>query len=120
MSSDYYLYCVILKDCGYSEAAHNLLKTYPKIKKEFTFVERTNMEKYKTDKINTFPQIYLKRYNTNGTHLIGGYSEFKNIIDTFSTDMDKDTYTKKINKYISDNKGWSRKTLLRVIELINL
>ena len=50
MSSEYYLYCVILKNCPYSEAAHSLLNSYTNIKKEFTFVNHDDKENYKTEK----------------------------------------------------------------------
>jgi len=115
MSNDYYLYCVILNNCPYSQAAYELLNSYKNIKKDFTFIERSEMENYKTDLINTFPQIYLKRYNTNGTKLIGGYTEFKNIIDTFKNKIDKES----IKNFIKNNSSWNKKSLLRLIELIN-
>ena len=96
MLNDYYLYCVVLKNCPYSQAAHELLNSYKNIKKDFTFIERSEMENYKTELINTFPQIYLKRYNTNGTKLIGGYTDFKNIIDTFKA---QNVYYLHVTKY---------------------
>ena len=115
MSNDYYLYCVILKNCPYSQAAHELLNSYKNIKKDFTFIERSEMENYKTELINTFPQIYLKRYNTNGTKLIGGYTDLKNIIDTFKDNITKES----IQNFIKNNSSWNKKSLLRLIELIN-
>ena len=116
MLTDYYLYCVILKNCPYSEAAYSLLNTYEKINKEFTFVTQDDKENYKTDKIKTFPQIYLKKYNSNGTQLIGGYSEIKSIFDQFYGKYDKNN----LKKFLSDNNNWSKKTTLRLIELINV
>jgi glutaredoxin len=115
MSNDYYLHLVILKDCPYGKAAHELLNSYKNIKKEFTYIERNDIEKYKTDLIKTYPQIYLKRYNTNGTQLIGGYSDIKKIIDTFNKKYDKET----MNNYLNENKNISRKSMLRLIELLN-
>ena len=115
MSSDYYLYCVILKNCPYSEAAFSLLNSYNNIKKEFTFVEQNNKEIYKTEQIKTFPQIYLKKYNSNGTQLIGGYSNIKNMFDQFYGNYDK----KILRIFLDENKSWSKKTTLRLIELIN-
>ncbi len=115
MSSDYYLYCVILNNCPYSEAAHQLLNSYTNIKKEFTFVEQSEKEKYKTEKINTFPQIYLKKYNSNGTQLIGGYDSIKNFFNQFYGNYDKE----KLKNYLLNNKSWSKKSTLRLIELIN-
>jgi glutaredoxin len=115
MSSDYYLYSVILKGCPYSEAAYELLNSYKNIKKEFTFIDRNDIDKYKTDLIKTYPQIYLKRYNTNGTQLIGGYTDFKKIIDTFYKKYNKQT----LINYLNDNKNISKKPMLRLIELLN-
>ena len=115
MSSDYYLYCVILKNCPYSEAAFSLLNSYNNIKKEFTFVEQHNKENYKTEQINTFPQIYFKKYNSNGTQLIGGYSDIKLFFDKFYGNYDKSM----LKIFLDENKSWSKKSSLRLIELIN-
>lgn len=115
MTNNYYLFCVILENCPYSIAAHELINSYKNIKKEFIFIKRNNMENYKTDLISTFPQIYLKRYNTNGSQLIGGYTELKNIIDTFHNKIENNT----IDSYLKQNISWNKKSLLRLIELIN-
>jgi glutaredoxin len=115
MSSEYYLYCVILKNCPYSEAAHTFLNSYNNIKKEFTFINQNEKENYKTKKINTFPQIYLKKYNSNGTQLIGGYTEIKNFFNEFYGKYNNDIIT----KFLSNNNLWSKKTTLRLVELIN-
>jgi glutaredoxin len=112
----YYLHSIILEGCPYSTAAHKLLKSFPKIKSKITFVNSNNKENYKTDKINTFPQIYLKRYNKNGSLLIGGYTEFKKLLDLFHTQKYSEA---NVNKFINDNKDWSKKSILRLIELIN-
>lgn len=114
--SDYYLYSVILKNCPYSMAAYNLLKTDSKIKKKFLFVDNYNKEKYKTDMISTFPQIYLKRYNKNGSLLIGGYSDLKILFNLFYKKKYSDN---DVEKFITDNSKWSKKSLLRFIQLIN-
>jgi glutaredoxin len=115
MASNYYIYAVILKDCPYSNAAYELLNSFNKIKTEFSIIDKTEKDNYKTSEIYTFPQIYLKRYNTTGNKLIGGYNDFKEIVDTFNGKLDK-TF---LNKFIK-NKLWNKKTLLRLIELINL
>ncbi len=115
MSSDYYIYSVILKGCPYSEAAHTFLNSYNNIKKEFSFINQDDKEKFKTDKINTFPQIYLKKHNSNGSHLIGGYTEIKNFFDKFYGKYDN----KLITTFLNDNSSWTKKTTLRLVELIN-
>jgi glutaredoxin-related protein len=114
--NNYYLHSIILQNCPYSNAAYESLKNYPKIKTKFTFVNDLNKENYKTDQIKTFPQIYLKRENKNGSLLIGGYTELKQLLDLFY----KTKYSKNnITEFINNNNKWSRKSLLRFIELIN-
>lgn len=113
--NNYYLHSVILQNCPYSAAAYELLKNHPQIKTKVTFVNDNNKENYKTENINTFPQIYLKRYNKNGSLLIGGYTELKELFDLFyKTKYSND----KILEFINNNK-WSKKSLLRFIHLIN-
>lgn len=112
----YYLQSIILEGCPYSTAAYELLKNIPKSKSKITIVNYNNKENYKTDKINTFPQIYLKRHNRHGSLLIGGYTEYKKLIDLFH----KQKYSEdNVNKFINNNKDWSKKSLLRFIELIH-
>ena len=113
----YYLYCVILEDCGYSNAAKELLNSHQQLKnkKEFTIVKRKDIEKYKTDEIQTYPQIYLKKQGSNDTQLIGGYTDIKNIFDTFYNNFNKED----LKIFLNNNKSLSKKGLLRLIELIN-
>jgi glutaredoxin-related protein len=114
--NNYYIHSVILQDCSYSNAVYKLLKNYPKIKTNITFVNDSNKENYKTYDIQTFPQIYLKRYNKNGSLLIGGYTELKELFDLFY----KTKYSNnKIIQIINNNNRWSKKSLLRFIHLIN-
>lgn len=110
--SNYYLHSVILKGCPYSNAAHELLTNIS----EFTFVDYNNKDKHKTSDISTFPQIYLKRKDSNGSLLIGGYDNIKEMYDLFHKKEYSET---NINKFIENNKNWSKKSLLRFIELIN-
>ena len=127
MTSDYYLYSVILKDCPYSEAAHKLLDSYKNIKKEFTFITRSEMDNYKTDLITTFPQIYLKKYNNSSVKLIGGYTEFKNIVNNFENISNKINSINKnnIKNHLKNNlkndlaNSWSNISLFRLFELLN-
>jgi glutaredoxin len=115
MQNDYYIYAVILKNCPYSSAAYELLNSFKNIKKEFTFIRREEMDSYRTEDISTFPQIYLKRENSKGNKLIGGYDDLKRIKDTFYNKMNE----KDLKSYLSNNNSWNKKTLLRLIELIN-
>jgi hypothetical protein len=112
--SNYYFYAIILNGCPYSEKAYKLLKNKNK-NYQSKRIDYSIMDKYKTNEIQTFPQIYLKRKDKNGSLLIGGYTDLENIYDTF--------YKKECNKNVIDNyikeKNLSRKILLRIIELIN-
>jgi hypothetical protein len=113
--SKYYINAIILNNCGYSKAAKELLDKYPNIKKQYVFVNYEEKDKYKTDLIQTFPQIYLKKENTMNSLLLGGYTELQNFINTFY-----DKYSENdINKFMEINPRWSKKGTLRLIELIN-
>lgn len=116
MNNNYYIQSVILQNCPYGNAARELLKNYSNIKYKEIIVTELNKENYKTEKINTFPQIYLKRYNRNGSLLIGGYTELKELFDLF---YNKKYSTDKIINFINNNNNWSKKSLLRFIYLIN-
>ena len=114
--NNYYLHSVILENCPYGNLVNELLKQNPQIKTKITYVNDSNKENYKTPQINTFPQIYLKRYNKNGSLLIGGYTELQELFDLFY----KSKYSNdNIKQFINDNNKWSKKSLLRFIDLIN-
>ena len=115
--SNYYLHAIILENCPFSNAASELLKNNKNIKSNISTITQSNKENYKTADIQTFPQIYLKKNNKNGSLLLGGYTELKNILDTFQ----KTKYSKEnIDNFLSNNKNWSKKSTLRLIELINI
>jgi len=100
-------------------AAHDLLKNNPKLEKKvkITMINQKDKDKYKTDEIETFPQIYLKKKNHNDSLLIGGYSNIKELFDLFY----KKNYNKnEVDNYLNNNKQWSKHGLLRFIEMINL
>lgn len=110
--SGYYLYAIVLESCPYSDAAVKLLQHNKNIK--IQSITRDVKEKYKTDKIQTFPQIYLKRHNHNGSLLIGGYSDISEIYTKFRNKYIKED----VNNYLAESK-LKKKTLLRIIEFIN-
>ena len=114
--SNYYLHSVILKDCSYSKAAYKLLKKHQDVRTIFTFVNHYNKENYKNNDINTFPQIYLKKNNRTGSLLIGGYDDLKILFDLF---YKKKYSNDNIDEVINNNKNWTKKSLLRFIQLIN-
>lgn len=110
----YFIKAILLEDCSYSNAAHQLIKTH-QLPVDITWVNQTNKENYKTDQINTFPQIYLKKINSNGNLLLGCYQELANFIDTFYGQKISDS---NINNWI-EKTYWSKKSTLRLIQLIN-
>jgi len=113
--SNYYLQAVILENCPYSNAATKLLKNNQS-NTHFTIINNTNKDNYKTKDIDTFPQIYLKRYNKNGSLLIGGYTNLEELFNLF---YKKNYSNENITNFIDNNNKWSRKPLLRFINLIN-
>lgn len=117
--SNYYLFAVILENCHYSSAGYELINSFNNIKKEFTIIKSYEKDNYKTDYIKTFPQIYLKRYNTTGTQLIGGYSEFKSIVDTFYHNTNSQNIKSRVDDFLKENSSWNRKSFLRLIELLH-
>jgi len=110
----YYLFIVVLENCPYSISAIELLNSF-KIKYKILNVKRTDKEKYKTNEIDTYPQIYLKKTPSNDSLLLGGYSNLKEFIDTF---INKEYNEKNITifnkKYL-----WNKKAILRLIEILH-
>lgn len=113
--SDYYLYCIVLEDCPYSNSAVELVQNYNIKDVEINRIQRINKDTYKTKLIETFPQIYLKRKNRKGSLLLGGYTELKSFFDKFY----KNGLNKKYIKEFVENNNWNNKATLRLIQLIN-
>lgn len=110
----YFIKAILLEDCSYSNATRELIRIH-QFPTDIIWVNQSNKENYKTDQINTFPQIYLKKKISNGNLLLGGHDEFKNSINTF--------YKQKISnvdiKNWMEKTAWSKKSTLRLIQLIN-
>ena len=113
--SNYFLKVISLQNCPYSIAAQELILNN-NIKNNITIVERSEKDKYKTNKIDTFPQIYLAKYNKKETLLLGGHDKLAAFITMFKGNPLSEL---NVNNFISDNKEWSRKAVLRLIQLIN-
>lgn len=112
--NNYYLQTVILENCPYGNATLRLLEEH-NINKQIITVTQDNKENYKTDNIQTFPQIYLKKNNSKGSLLLGGYDDLVSFINKFKLQA----YSKKnVDEFINKSK-WSRKAILRLIELLN-
>jgi hypothetical protein len=110
----YYIKAILLDNCKYSIAANNLLILH-NINCQIINVNASNKLEYKTNQINTFPQIYLCKDNTLGSLLLGGYEELSNFISTFKeNNLNNDNIKQFMNKY-----KWSKKATLRLIQIIN-
>ena len=105
----YYIKIIVLKDCSYSNNALKLLEEY-KVHLKVINIDHDNKELLTYDKINTFPQIYLKRKNKSGHLLLGGYTELNNLINDIKN---KTNINNLIDKY-----KWSKIALIKFIELI--
>jgi glutaredoxin len=108
----YYLYIITLESCPYSIAALELLDSL-NIKYKQLKVTDLNKKKYKTEEINTFPQIYLVKNNKK--LLLGGYSDLKKFIDIFKN---KKYNKQNILNFENEYKLWNRKSILRLLEII--
>jgi hypothetical protein len=111
---NYYIKAILLEECSYSNAAFKIIKTH-KLSDDIIWVNQSNKEKYKTEEINTFPQIYLNKINSNGNLLLGGYQELMNTINTFYKQKISE---QTINNWMEQTK-WSKKSTLRLIQLVN-
>ena len=109
----YYIYCILLEDCFFSHSAKKLLDEY-KIKHEFIYISNYNKDKYKYDKISTFPQIYIKKKNSHGSLLIGGYDNLKELFTMFYKKYNKDDILLAMNNY-----KFSKKIILRLMQIFN-
>lgn len=113
--SDYYIKAILLEECSYSKKARELLEKH-NIKAEIITVNHNNKEQYKTNQINTFPQIYLCKNNNKGSQLLGGYNDLADFFEKFKDkELDMNNVINFGKKYL-----WSKKGILRLIQLINL
>tara|TARA_B100000242_G_C42734188_1_gene342659 strand:- start:123 stop:515 length:393 start_codon:yes stop_codon:yes gene_type:complete len=128
----YYLEVISLEKCPYSLAAEKLLKSKD-VNFDLVKVNYSDKETYKTEKISTFPQIYLKKHGSSGRLLVGGFNDLEKINNMVVSLIDsKDKTFEKVNtnkfsplnyltKEISDivsNENFNRKSILRLIEIL--
>ena len=103
---------IVLENCPYSIAASELLSNY-KIKFDKIMVNNNNKQEYKTDKISTFPQIYMINQDKEEI-LLGGYSNIEEIINIINSSTKINVIKKEIKtKYSYIN----NKQILRIIEI---
>ena len=112
----YYLFIVVLDGCGYSQAAIELLNNY-NIKYKSLKINQEEKSKYITSEINTFPQVYLKKNKTNDSLLLGGYTNLNEFCELFKN---KKYDEKNIINFNKKYPFWNKKSILRLIEIINL
>ena len=110
----YYITVVCLNNCRYSESAKELLKKKG-IKSKIIQVQYNDKDKYKSNAISTFPQVYLKKENSKGSLLLGGYSDLKKAL-TITQGKNINNVTKKFQKAFPE---WSKKAIYRFVEIIN-
>lgn len=110
---NYYLQVNSLIGCPYSIEVENLLEQN-NISNEINKINFEQKNIFKTSQINTFPQIFLKKYNSNGSILLGGNSDFQEILNLKSKSLETQlqVLSKKYPKL-------TKKVKLRIIELFN-
>lgn len=111
----YYIDVISLEGCPYSSSAEDLL-TLKKVNYKLTKVKYDEKEMHKNDEIATFPQIYLKKKNSSGKMLIGGYDNLKDIYNKIATSKSIDSMVKSVSKSVGRN--FNKKTILRLVELL--
>jgi glutaredoxin len=113
--SNYYIYAVLLQGCQYSNKARELLDNN-NIKNIVEIVTRENKEKFKMENYSTYPQIFLRKENSKESLFFGGYTDLQNFIDIIKNNQyELEDY---IINFQKNYNGWSRKAILRLIELI--
>ena len=113
--SKYYIHAVLLDDCSYSNKALELLQTN-NIKSQIQRVNYKNKDKFKLNKNDTYPQLFLKKEGFHDSLLLGGYTNLNEFINTFKYNQYNDEI---INKFQVKYNWWSKKAILRFIQLIN-
>lgn len=114
----YNIKIIALENCDYSNKSLKLLQDN-NIKYELVEVDHMNKDKFKTNIISTFPQIYLTKQNNMGHLLLGGYNELNYAIKLFKNIENKNVFYKNKEQFMNENINWSNKATLRLIQLIN-
>jgi glutaredoxin len=115
MANNYYLQIVYLENCPYSQSALKLLDDN-NIQYKRINVSYNDKDKYKTELISTFPQIYLKKQGKSDSLLLGGRDDINNIYNKLK--FNSQTIKNNIND-IRNQYNFSKKTIVRLIELLN-
>ena len=113
----YYFDVISLEGCPYSTAAETLLES-KNINFKLTEVKYNEREMHKNDEITTFPQIYLKKKNSSGKLLVGGYDKLNNLVDILNSSTNIETISDKFSHNLGET--FNKKTVLRLIELLTI
>ena len=108
----YIIYIYYIENCFYSANALKLLKN---VNHKKILVPYDKKHLYKNKFIDTFPQIYLKKDDSVGSLLIGGYDDLIFVINTLKKNKDLNKIKKILNNKYKNK--WSNKAILRMIEL---
>lgn len=109
----YKLKVIVLENCPYSIAAAELLENY-NIQFQKKLVKQNNKEKFKTNEISTFPQIYM--INKTEQILLGGYSDLEEIMNIINSSKNLDKIKDELKKKYLNNKN-NLKIILRIIQI---
>jgi glutaredoxin len=96
----------VLTDCPYCNSSIKLVKQHD-IKHKIITIDPQDKDKYKTNKIDTFPQIYIRKEGTKKIKLLGGNDKLIKLLDFMKT---IDNFGKDLNL--------TRHELLQVMNLI--
>lgn len=116
---EYIIKIITLENCEFSKKSLKLLNKN-NIDYKLIKIKYNEKEKFKTNKINTYPQIYLTKQNDKGHLLLGGYDKLNNFINIFKNknNSNKELFLKNKEQFINENPEWSNKAVLRLIQLV--
>ena len=107
----YYLQVNSLIGCPYSIDLENIIKT-KKIHAEINKISSDEKHLYKNELISTFPQVYLKKFNSQGSILLGGNSDIKEILNN-----NNKTFEEQLQFLNKKYPKISKKAKLRILQL---
>lgn len=107
----YYLLINSLIGCPYSIELENIIKKH-KIQTEINKIFPEEKHLYKNNNISTFPQVFFKKYNSKGSILLGGNSDFKQILNINNKSIEE-----QLNYLNNKYPNISKKVKLRIIQL---
>lgn len=108
----YYLKIYYINNCHFSTKLLNLLNNN-NIEFKQKLINEKKKKLYKSSVIKTFPQVYLKKYNSKGSLLLGGYTDINYILNTIKNNEFEQIYKNLKEK----NNNLSKRTILRLIQL---